>query len=74
MAPVWVVIGFSGWSGLPGMWLTESLDVQGELLLVLDERIDLESVWCGSTLGIAALCTGNDDVGHGGCKLEVVES
>jgi hypothetical protein len=25
-------------------------------------------------LGIAALCTGNDDVGHGGCKLEVVES
>jgi hypothetical protein len=25
-------------------------------------------------LGIAALCTGNDEVRHGGCKLEVVES
>lgn len=56
------------------MWLTEGLDVQGELLLVLDERIDLESVWCGSALGIAALCTGNDEVRHGWCKLEVVES
>ena len=56
------------------MWLTEGLDVQGELLLVLDERIDLESVWCGSALGIAALCTGNDEVRHGWCKLEVVGS
>ena len=56
------------------MWHTESLDVQRELLLVLDERIDLESVWCSSTLGIAALCAGNDEVRHGGCKIEVVES
>ena len=57
------------------MLLTESLDVKGELLLVLDERIDLEAVWCGSTLGLAAVCTSYDDVRrHAGCKLEVVEN
>ena len=55
------------------MWLTESLNVKGELLLVLDERIDLEAVWCGSTSGLAAVCTSYDEVRHAGRKLEVVE-
>jgi hypothetical protein len=31
--------------------LTESLDVQGELLLVFDQCIDLAAVWGDSTLG-----------------------
>jgi hypothetical protein len=31
--------------------LTESLDVQGELILVLDQVIDLEAVWGDGTLG-----------------------
>jgi hypothetical protein len=29
----------------------ESLDVQGELILVLDQVIDLEAVWGDGTLG-----------------------
>ena len=47
---------------------TESLDVQGELLLVFDQCIDLAAVWGDGTLGeaIATLRTSDDDVRHVG--------
>ena len=44
--------------------LTESLDVQGELLLVFDQFKDLAAVWGDGTLGYATLCTSDDDVRH----------
>jgi len=43
---------------------SESLDVQGEQILVLDQVIDLEAVWGDGTLGLATLCTSDDDVRH----------
>ena len=44
--------------------LTESLDVQGELIRVLDQVIDLAAVRGDGTLGLAALCTRDDEVRH----------
>ena len=50
--------------------LTESLDVQGELLLIFDQFIDLAAVWGDGTPGRAALRTSDDDVRHVGRVLE----
>ena len=48
--------------GTTRKWLTESLNVQGERLLVLDQVPDLAAVWGSGTLGHAALSTRDDEV------------
>jgi len=41
--------------------LTESLDVQGVLVLVLDQIVDLKAIWGRATWGVS---TRDDDVRH----------
>ena len=46
------------------MKLTESLDVQGELIRVFDQVVDLAAVWGNGTLGCATLSTRDEEVRH----------